>query len=55
MTRSELNTILASIRLMKAKSAQRDRVRAAVEKLRDDAVLPTTKALYQAILDLFDE
>lgn len=55
MTRTELNTILAAISLMKARAAQRDRVRAAVEKLRDDAVLPTTKALYQAILDLFNE
>lgn len=54
MTRTELNTILAAIKLMKAKAAQRDRVRAAVEKLRDDAVLPTTKSLYQTILNLFD-
>lgn len=55
MKRSELNTIIAHIRLMNAKAAQRDRVRAAVEHLRDEAVLPSTKAIYQAILDLFDK
>lgn len=31
------------------------RIRARIEALRDAAVLPTTKAIYQAILDLFDE
>ena len=31
------------------------RIRAKIEALRDAAVLPTTKAIYQAILDLFDE
>ena len=31
------------------------RIRATIETLRDEAVLPSTKAIYQAILDLFDE
>ena len=36
--------------------AQRlDRIRAAIEELRDKAVLPTTKAIYDAILEYFNE
>ena len=31
-----------------------ERVTKAIEKLRDDSVLPTTKAIYQSILDLFE-
>lgn len=54
MTRTELNTICAAIRAMKARSDKLTSVRAKIEELRDAAKLQTTKALYQAVLDLFD-
>lgn len=51
MTRTRLNQICAAIRGYKAASARMDSLRAWLEEQRDSAVLPTTKALYQAILD----
>ncbi len=39
----------------KAKADRLDRIRSRIEALRDEALLSTTKAIYQAILDLFDE
>jgi len=51
MTRTRLNQICAAIRGCKAASARMDSLRAWLEEQRDSAVLPTTKALYQAILD----
>lgn len=55
MTRTELTALCVQIRLMKAKSARLDRVKTRIEALRDAATLPTTKALYNQILELFDE
>ena len=54
MTRTQLETICTEIRAMKARSDKLTSIRARIEALRDDAKLPTTKALYQAILDMFD-
>ena len=55
MTRSELNILCNTIRVIKYRSDKLERIRQQIEALRDAAVLPTTKAIYQAILDLFDE
>ena len=55
MTREQLNTICAAIRAARAKAARLDAVRAQIEALRDAAKLQTTKAIYQAVLDLFEE
>lgn len=55
MTREQLDTICAAIRAMKARAARLETVRAKIEGLRDAAKLATTKALYQAVLDLFEE
>ena len=54
MTRNELNAICAAIRAMKAKSDRLDRLRAWLEEQQDRAVLQTTKAIYQAIIDRID-
>ena len=55
MTREQLNTLCAAIRAMKVRSDKLTRIRAQIEALRDAAVLQTTKAIYQAVLDLFDD
>lgn len=55
MTKRELDTLCSAIRLMKRRSAKFESIRSKIEKLRDDAKLQTTKAIYQAILDMFDE
>lgn len=55
MTRTELDTICAAIRAMKTRADKLTSIRAKIEELRDAAKLQTTKAIYQAILDLFDK
>ena len=55
MTRDRLNTLCAAIRAMKAKADRLETVKTKIEALRDAAKLQTTKALYQAVLDLFEE
>lgn len=55
MTRNELDALVARLQAIKARSDRLDRIKARITELRDDAKLSTTKALYQAILDLFDE
>lgn len=54
MTRTQLDTICAAIRAMKARADKLESIRVRIEALRDDAKLPTTRALYQAVLDMFD-
>ena len=55
MTKKELRALCATIRLMKARAERLDTIKIQIEALRDAAVLPTTKAIYDAILDLFKE
>ena len=55
MTRRDLKTLCATIRLMKARADRLDRIKAQIEALRDRATLQTTKAIYNAILELFEE
>ena len=55
MTRKELEQILSIIRQYKARAEKLDRIKAKIIELRDKATLPTTKAIYNAILQLFDE
>ena len=55
MTRDELNAICAAIRALKAKADRLDRLKTWLEEQRDKAVLQTTKAVYQGILDLMEE
>lgn len=38
-----------------ARAERLDRIKAKIEQLRDDAILSTTKAIYNAILALFEE
>ena len=38
-----------------AKAERLDRIKARITELRDKATLPTTKAIYNAILELFEE
>ena len=54
MTREELNTICTKISTDKQKSSRFDFIKNKIIELRDAAVLPTTKAIYDEILDLFD-
>ena len=54
MTRAQLENICAAIRAMKEKTDRLESIHARVEALRDGAVLPTTRALYQSVLDMFD-
>lgn len=55
MTRNELNALCAAIRAYKAKSDRLDRLRTWLEEQRDRAVLQTTKAVYQAVIDRMEE
>lgn len=55
MTRAELAVLCAAIRANKAKAARLDNLKAWLEGQRDAAVLPTTRNLYQAIIDRIDE
>lgn len=55
MTREQLNAICTAIKALKKRSDRLTTIRTKIEQLRDAAVLQTTKALYQAVLDLFDE
>ena len=55
MTREQLNALCAAIRAMKARSDKLTEIRTKIEGLRDAAKLQTTKAIYQAVLDLFEE
>ncbi len=55
MTRKELDRLLDLIRAYKASAERLDRIKAKIEQLRDDARLATTKAIYNAILALFEE
>ena len=41
--------------IAEARAKQLDRIKSQIEALRDSAVLPTTKAIYDAILDLFED
>ncbi len=38
-----------------ARAERLDRIKAGITELRDKATLPTTKAIYNAILELFDD
>ena len=55
MTRKELDRMLDIIRAYKARAERLDRIKAKITELRDKATLQTTKAIYNAILALFDE
>ena len=55
MTRAELAALCAVIRANKAKAARLDNLKTWLVQQRDAAVLQTTKALYQAIIDRIDE
>ena len=55
MTRKELEQILNLIRQYKARAERLDRIKARITELRDQATLQTTKAIYNAILELFEE
>lgn len=55
MTRNELDAICAVIRAYKARASRFDNLKTWLEKQRDSAVLPTTKAIYQAILDRMED
>ena len=55
MTRKELDRMLDIIRAYKARAERLDRIKARIIELRDKATLQTTKAIYNAILQLFDE
>ena len=54
MTRTQLDTICAAIRAMKARSEKLESVKGQIEELQEQAKLQSTKALYQVILDLFE-
>lgn len=51
MTRTQLDTICAAIRAMKAKADRFADLKTWLEEQRDAARLQTTKAIYQAIID----
>ena len=55
MTKKELEQILSIIRQYKARAEKLDRIKAKIIELRDKATLQTTKAIYNAILELFDD
>ncbi len=55
MTRTELEALCAVIRRQKAKAARLDTLRSWLETQRDEALLATTKAIYQAVIDKIDE
>ena len=55
MTRNELNALCAAIRAYKARADRFDRLRTWLEEQRDKAVLQTTKAIYQAVIDKMEE
>lgn len=55
MTREQLNALCDAIRAMKARADRLERIKSRITELRDAAKLQTTKAIYQAILDLFEE
>lgn len=51
MTRAELETICAAIRVYRAKARRLDNLKTWLEAQRDAALLPTTRSIYQAIID----
>lgn len=55
MTRTQLNTICAAIRAMKARADKLDRLKSWLEEQKDAAKLQTTKAIYQAIIDKMED
>ena len=55
MTRKELDRILDIIKAHKARAERLDRIKSRIIDLRDKATLQTTKAIYNAILELFEE
>lgn len=55
MTRTQLESICAAIRAMKARADKLERLRSWLEEQRDKAVLQATKAIYQAIIDKMEE
>lgn len=55
MTRKELDRMLDIIRAYKARAERLDRIKAKITELRDKATLQTTKAIYNAILELFED
>ena len=55
MTRKELDRMLDVSRAYKARAERLDRIKSRIIELRDKATLPTTKAIYNAILELFEE
>ena len=54
MTRNELNALVARLQVMKTRADKLDAIKARIQQMKDDAVLQTTKAIYQTILDLFN-
>lgn len=55
MTRTELDALKAKVGKDKHDSQLLASIKSTIERLRDAAVLPTTKAIYEDILKLFDE
>lgn len=47
--------VVSKYNTAEAKAERLDRIKSRIETLRDEARLQTTKALYQAVLDLFEE
>lgn len=55
MTRAELDALKVKVGQNRHDSLLLKSIKSTIEKLRDAAVLPTTKAIYEEILELFDE
>lgn len=55
MKRSEAENICYLISLYKLRSTKYANLKTWIEEQRDKSVLPTTKAIYQAILDRMEE
>lgn len=55
MTHEQLDALCAAIRRMKAASDRLNRLETWLEEQRDKAVLQTTKALFQTVLDRMEE
>ena len=47
--------VVQKYNIAEARAERLDRIKSRIEDLRDKATLPTTKAIYNAILELFEE
>lgn len=52
---AKYESLLSRYSIAERKAARLDTIKARIETLRDEALLSTTKAIYQTILDLFEE